>query len=135
MLLGMAAAAAGSFFLPVVGSLVALAALQVVQAASQAASGPATQALVADLTGDDRRGRAYGLYALAGGLGATVGPLLGGWLYEHVNPAAPFVANGIVLALSLCALWAWLRAPGGGTQHGNPAEPAGDGDHAALAAN
>ncbi len=111
MLLGMAVAAASSFLLPGLSTLVALAALQALQALSFAASLPAQQSLVADLTGGDQRGRAYGLYALAGGLGATVGPLAGGWLYEHVSPAAPFYANGIVLAVSVLVLWAFLQVP------------------------
>ena len=111
MLLGIAVSAASSFVMPNLGTVLGLAILQVVVAAASAASGPAHQALVADLTGGDQRGRAYGLYALAGGLGATVGPLAGGWLYERVGPAAPFVGNGIVLALSALVLWAWLQVP------------------------
>ncbi len=81
------------------------------QALCYAAGDPAEQALVADLTGNDQRGRAFGVYALAGGLGATVGPLVGGWLYETVSPAAPFFANGAVLALCTLVLWALLRVP------------------------
>jgi MFS family permease len=111
MLLGMAVAAASSFLVPGLSTLVALAALQALQALSTAASSPAEQSLVADLTGGDQRGRAYGVYALAGGLGATVGPLVGGWLYEHVSPTAPFYANGIVLAVSVIVLWALLQVP------------------------
>jgi DHA1 family multidrug resistance protein-like MFS transporter len=112
MLLGMAVAAASSFVLPHLRTLFALVVLQVVQAACLAASGPAHRALVADLTGGDQRGRAYGLYALAGGLGATVGPLAGGWLYEWVSPAASFYVNGVVLGLSALVLWAFLQVPG-----------------------
>jgi MFS family permease len=112
MLLGMAVASASSFLLPGLSTLVALAVLSAVQAASTAASGPAEQSLVADLTGGDQRGRAYGLYALAGGVGATIGPLAGGWLYERVSPVAPFYANGIVLAVCAIVLWALLRVPG-----------------------
>jgi DHA1 family multidrug resistance protein-like MFS transporter len=111
MLLGMAASAASSFVMPGLGTVLGLAILQVVVAAAITAGGPANQALVADLTGGDQRGRAYGLYALAGGLGATVGPLAGGWLYERVSPAAPFYANGIVVAVSALVLWAWLHVP------------------------
>ncbi len=111
MVLGMAVAAASSFIIPGLTSLRGLAALWALQALCYAAGDPAEQALVADLTGNDQRGRAFGMYALAGGLGATVGPLLGGWLYETVSPAAPFFANGAVLALCTLVLWALLRVP------------------------
>jgi DHA1 family multidrug resistance protein-like MFS transporter len=120
MLLGMGVAAASSLLLPGLSTLFALAALQAVQALSSAASNPAQQSLVADLTGGDQRGRAYGVYALAGGLGATVGPLAGGWLYERVSPAAPFYGNGMVLALSMLVLWAFLRVPAAQTSEGKP---------------
>jgi MFS family permease len=111
MVLGMAVAAGSSFVIPGLGSLAALAALWALQALCYAAGDPAEQALVADLTGGDQRGRAYGLYALAAGLGATVGPLLGGWLYEAAGPQAPFYANGTILALSTLVLWALLQVP------------------------
>jgi MFS family permease len=88
-----------------------LAVLWAVQALGFAAGDPAEQALVADLTGGDQRGRAYGLYALAAGLGATVGPMAEGWLYENVGSQAPFYANGIILSLSTIVLWALLQEP------------------------
>ena len=112
MVVGMAVAAGTSFLIPSLASLVALAALWALQALCYCAGDPAEQALVADLTGGDQRGRAYGFYAMAAGLGATVGPLAGGWLYEAVGPWAPFYANGIVLALCTLALALFLREPG-----------------------
>ena len=111
MVLGMAVAAGSSFLIPGLASLAGLAALWALQALCYAAGDPAEQALVADLTGGDQRGRAYGLYTLAAGLGATVGPLVGGWLYEALGPQAPFYANGIVLALCTLLLGALLRVP------------------------
>jgi MFS family permease len=111
MVLGMAVAAATSFVIPGLTHLVELAALWALQALCYGAGDPAEQALVADLTGGDQRGRAYGLYMLAAGLGATVGPVTGGWLYEAAGPSAPFVANGLVLALCTLVLAALLREP------------------------
>jgi DHA1 family multidrug resistance protein-like MFS transporter len=113
MVLGMAVAAASSFLIPGLTSLIGLAALWALQALCYAAGDPAEQALVADLTGGDQRGRAYGLYTLAAGLGATVGPLAGGWLYEHVGPQAPFIVNGAVLAACTLVLGLLLRVPAG----------------------
>ena len=45
------------------------------------------------------------------GLGATVGPLGGAWLYENLGPAAPFYANGLILAACAAVLWALLEVP------------------------
>ena len=111
MVLGLAAAAITSFLIPHLSSVIALAALGAWQALCYAAGDPAEQALVADLTGDDQRGRAYGLYALAADLGATIGPLGGAWLYQHQGAQWPFYANGVVLALCAAILWIWLRVP------------------------
>jgi MFS family permease len=112
MVLGLAVAAATSLLFPwIAGSLVALAIFWALESLCFAAGDPAEQALVADLTGDEQRGRAYGLYALAGGLGAAVGPLVGGWLYETVGPSAPFIANGIGLAACALILGIFLEEP------------------------
>ena len=111
MILGLVMAAISSFVIPAVSSLVAFAALWAFQALCYAAGDPAEQALVADLTGGEQRGRAYGLYATAADLGATIGPLAGAWLYQSVSPQAPFVANAVVLALCAGVLALWLRVP------------------------
>jgi MFS family permease len=111
MVLGTAAAAITSFLIPGLTSLWGLAVLWAFQALCYAAGDPAEQALIADLTGGDQRGRAYGLYAMAAGLGATIGPLVGGWLYETTGPQAPFIANGVVLAGCTLVLWALLQVP------------------------
>jgi MFS family permease len=111
MVVGMAVASGTSFFIPGLSSLTGLAALWALQTLCYVAGDPAEQALVADLTGGDQRGQAYGLYALAAGLGATVGPLVGGWLYTSLGPRAPFYTNGLILALCTAVLWALLQAP------------------------
>jgi MFS family permease len=111
MILGMSAAALTSFLIPGLNSLGALAALWAFQALCYAAGDPAEQALVADLTGGDQRGRAYGLYSMAAGLGAMFGPLAGGWLYQSVSQAAPFYANGLVLAACTLTLLIFLQEP------------------------
>ncbi|RPJ44518.1 MAG: MFS transporter, partial [Chloroflexi bacterium] len=76
-----------------------------------AASDPASQALVTDLTAENQRGRVFGIYALAGGLGAVIGPLAGGWFYDNVGQTSPFIINAVVLAISALALWVILRKP------------------------
>jgi MFS family permease len=118
MLLGLAAAAISSFVIPALGSIVALAVLWALQAACYAAGDPAEQALVADLSGRQQRGRAYGLYAMCADLGATIGPLAGAWLYQTYGVQAPFYANGIVLTLCAAILLVFLRIPSQATHPG-----------------
>jgi MFS family permease len=111
MVLGLVGAAVVSFLVPSLTSWIMLAVLWGGLALFAAAGDPAEQALVADLTGDDQRGKAYRLYALAGGHGATVGPVDGAWLYTRLGPAAPFYANGLILAVCAIVLWALLEEP------------------------
>jgi MFS family permease len=111
MLLGLGAAAVSSFIVPALGSVLAMALLWAFQAACYAAGDPAEQALVADLTGRQQRGRAYGLYVMCADLGATIGPLGGAWLYQVYGAPAPFYANGVILALCGLALLLFLKIP------------------------
>ncbi|MGD8627186.1 MAG: MFS transporter [Anaerolineae bacterium] len=111
MILGLGMAAVSSFVIPALSSVAAFALVWALQALCYAAGDPAEQALVADLTEGNRRGQAYGLYAMAADLGATIGPIGGAWLYQAVSPGAPFFANGIVLVLCAAVLAIWLRVP------------------------
>jgi MFS transporter, DHA1 family, multidrug resistance protein len=111
MILGLAAAAAGSLLLPSLQSIAAFAALWAALALCFAAGDPAEQALVADLSGRNRRGRAYGLYAMANDLGATIGPFGGAWLYQQAGASAPFYANSALLAACAVVLALFLTEP------------------------
>jgi MFS family permease len=109
--LRLVAASSSSFYIPHINSLVGLAVLWAFQALCYAAGDPAEESLVADLTRGDQRGRAYGMYTTAAGLGATIGPLFGGWLYEAIGSKAPFYANGVILAICALILAALLKIP------------------------
>ncbi|MGD2146860.1 MAG: MFS transporter [Anaerolineae bacterium] len=111
MLVGLGAAAASSFIIPALGTVIALALLWAFQEACYAAGDPAEQALVADLAGIRQRGRAYGFYVTCNDLGAAIGPLVGAWLYQTFGARVPFYANGVVLALCTLALLLFLRGP------------------------
>jgi DHA1 family multidrug resistance protein-like MFS transporter len=106
MTLGLALSGLVSLALPALtrlpNGLWVLAVLWVLEAAGFVMASPAQEALVADLTGADQRGRGYGMYTFAAGLGAAAGPLLGGWLYDAVSQAAPFYLNGS--AMIFCAV-------------------------------
>jgi len=97
MVIGLVSAGALSCFIPLLPSLAWLAVLFAMVNVAGAASGPAQTAMVSDIIGTERRGRGYGLYDLSLNLGATIGPLLGGLLYDAVGKAIPFYLNGITL--------------------------------------
>ena len=99
MAIGLIGAAFVSVWMPSTPSLVVLAALWVVESVGYSAATPAEEAFVADLAGESVRGTGYGLYMFAAGLGFTVGPVLGGWLYDAAGHAVPFYINGAVLCL------------------------------------
>ena len=109
MAMGLAGAGLVSLLLPGLSSLAWLIVLWVVEALGLTAAAPAQEALVADLTGNDVRGAGYGLYTLAASLGATFGPLIGGWLYDAAGHATPFYLNGIVLLAGALVVWVLLR--------------------------
>jgi len=94
---GFASSGLVSLLLPYVPSLLWLTTLWAAQAVGLVVAAPAQKALVADLTGSEARGRGYGLYVVASDLGITIGPLIGGWLYDSAGQAAPFLINGLVL--------------------------------------
>lgn len=100
-----------SLLLPNSPSLVWVAVLYTLSAAIWGISEPAEAALVAELSGRELLGTGYGLHSLAGTLGATIGPLFGGWFYDTIGGAAPFYLNGIILIISAVwgALFLWRR--------------------------
>ena len=111
MILGLLIGAAASALIPHLRSLAALAGLWAVESAGYAASIPAERAFVADIAGEDVRGTSYGLYTFAYFLGAVIGPLAGGWLYDQVSPATPFYLNTAGLAFGAVLVAVALREP------------------------
>lgn len=73
-----------------------------------AMASPAEEALVADLAPDAARGTVIGAKEAAAGVGAALGPLAGGYVYEHFSQSAAFVANGVVLWLTAILALVWF---------------------------
>src|SRR5438094_1651621 len=109
---------------PLVGGLIALAvatllfafaegllwlfAARLVQGAADAVTWVVGFALIADLYGDDERGRMAGIVMSGTSVAIMIGPSLGGWLYELGGIRLPFL---FVTALSAAAAagFLWLR--------------------------
>ena len=109
MAVGLAGSGIISLLMPRLPSLIWLAILYTISAIMWGLSEPAETALVADLTGHEKRGMAYGLYDFVENLGFTIGPLLGGLLYDIIGKGAPFYLNGIVLIVSAVLVFLLLR--------------------------
>ena len=107
--LGLLGSGCLSLLLPYVPSIIWLVVLFTGMAVIWGISEPAESALVADLSGAATRGAGFGLYELAGALGATVGPLAGGLLYDKISQAAPFILNGFILLASTAWVFFVLR--------------------------
>jgi MFS transporter, DHA1 family, multidrug resistance protein len=99
MVAGMTGSALLIFFLPQLPSLIWLAVFYTLSGITWGISEPAEASLVAELTGAERLGRGYGLYELSGQLGYTIGPLLGGLLYDLIAKETPFYINGAILLM------------------------------------
>jgi MFS family permease len=111
MAAGLVGAGILSLLLPILPNLIWVVILYTITAVGWALSGPAEAAMVADLTGVDTRGAGYGLYEFAASLGATLGPLVGGWVYDVYGKAVPFYLNGLLLGIGAVWVLLFLRRP------------------------
>ncbi|MGE5375440.1 MAG: MFS transporter [Bacteroidota bacterium] len=103
--------AVATLAVPFVQSLWPLALVWVLEAAAFAAAVPAEEALVVDLAGDEKRGMTMGLYTAAAGLGAVIGPLLGGWLFDSFHVMSVFGTAALLLALGAGSIVLFVREP------------------------
>jgi MFS transporter, DHA1 family, multidrug resistance protein len=97
--------------IPFAQSLWPLALLWLFEAAAFAAAAPAEEALVVDLSGHERLGMILGLYTAVSGLGAVIGPLLGGWFSESLGSMGVFVTAASMMALGAVLILLFVREP------------------------
>jgi MFS family permease len=62
---------------------------------------PSGLSLLMDTVEQEKRGVVTGFSQTSLMLGFSAGPLLGGFLWEKINPTTPFYASSAILALSL----------------------------------
>jgi len=96
--------------LPWMPSIWLVALFYVLFAVGWATASPAENALVSDLAPLDQRGRVMGAKEAAAGVGAALGPLGGGFIFENVSQEATFMINGFLLFVAAALTLCWFRA-------------------------
>lgn len=100
MVIGLVFSSVVSLLLGNIVSISMLISLWALEAVGSVMASPAQEALVSEMIGDNHKGSGYGVYMFVTSLGASIGPLLGGWLYDNFNHSMPFYINGIILFLN-----------------------------------
>ena len=65
---------------------------------------PAMSSIIIDFVGENKRGRSYGLYSFASGVGAAIGPLLGTYIFENIGNGVVFYLQGSLLIIILALI-------------------------------
>ena len=67
------------------------------------------RALVCDLVTEDKWGTAFGMYHGVVGITLLPASLIAGWLWQSVNPAAPFYFGAIMAAMAVIGMVLFIR--------------------------
>ncbi len=91
--------------LPLLPNLLAVAVAYTLGHIGWALADPARQAWIGAQANPDERGRVFGYSELCGGTGATLGPLIGGYLYDFHGQTVAFMANATILICTTIAIF------------------------------
>ncbi len=73
---------------------------------------PAYQSLISKAVPQRLRGVAFGLFSTSLGLVSLPAPMIGGWLWENVNPQFPFMLTAFASLLSIIPVWFKFKVSG-----------------------
>jgi MFS family permease len=83
--------------------------LRVLQGVGVALTVPATMAILANRTERDTRGGSMGIFSTFRVSGLAVGPLIGGYLYQHYGYNAAFFAGAALIFLGAVLVQIWVE--------------------------
>lgn len=106
---GIALAGCFSIALPWFPNIGLVALFYILFAVGWAMASPAEDALVGDIAGINDRGRLTGAKEAAAGVGAALGPLAGGFIYDYWFQEMAFVVNGLLLLITSVMAWYWFK--------------------------
>src|SRR5438552_12312159 len=105
-LIGIALFASASAACGLAGSIHQLIAARAVQGLGAALLVPGSLAIISSSFSEDQRGRAIGTWSGFSAITTAIGPVIGGWLIEHVSWRAVFFINiPLALLIILISLW------------------------------
>lgn len=110
---GLTLSATTYLLIAVRSELPAFVALYTLSAIGWAMSEPARKALVAEFAGVGAEGRSFGVTELYGGIGASIGPAIGGLVYDTWGAAATFGSTGGLLLMTALIAWVLLKDASG----------------------
>jgi EmrB/QacA subfamily drug resistance transporter len=84
---------------------------------------PSTLSIITNIFPLQERGRAIGVWTGVAGLGIILGPVIGGWLLEHLWWGSVFLVNLPVVALAMLA--GWPLVPESRDPNATPLDPIG----------
>jgi MFS family permease len=84
---------------------------------------PAYQSLISKAVPRRLRGVAFGMFSTSLGVVSLPAPLIGGYLWERVNPSFPFMLTALVSLLSIIPVWFKFKVSGDVENGKEPAEP------------
>lgn len=66
---------------------------------------PAFSSIIIDFVGENKRGRSYGLYSFASGIGGALGTLVGTYVYENIGNSIVFYLQGSLLVTAIVSIY------------------------------
>jgi MFS family permease len=73
---------------------------------------PAYQSLISKAVPQRLRGVAFGLFSTSLGLVSLPAPMIGGYLWENINPQFPFYLTAVASLLSIIPVWLKFKVSG-----------------------
>jgi MFS family permease len=73
---------------------------------------PAYSSLISKAVPQRLRGVAFGLFSTSLGLVSLPAPVIGGYLWENVNPQFPFLLTAFAALLSIIPVWLKFKTSG-----------------------
>ena len=116
-LLGVAVFAIASIVCGLASSVQQLIAARAIQGIGAAFLVPGSLALISTSFGESERGRAIGTWSGSTAITTAIGPVLGGWLIEHLSWRWAFFIN-VPLAIAVIAISLWRVPESTSRQHG-----------------